>query len=43
VYEPGSNAIFFDGSFVPPTDATIDVSYKKSVAEKALSCETAVR
>ncbi|MCC7384068.1 MAG: hypothetical protein IT384_19655 [Deltaproteobacteria bacterium] len=39
VYEPGSNAVFFDGSFVPPTDATIEVSYRISAANKALSCE----
>ncbi|MBK6683507.1 MAG: hypothetical protein IPG45_03475 [Deltaproteobacteria bacterium] len=43
VYEPGSNAIFFDGAFVPPTDAAIEVLYKKSGADKALSCETAIR
>jgi hypothetical protein len=43
VYEPSSNAIFFDGSFVPPTDATISVSYRLSQASTALSCTTALQ
>lgn len=43
VYEPSSNAIFFDGSFVPPTDATISVSYRLSAASTALSCTTALQ
>lgn len=38
VWESGSNAIFFDGSFVPPTDADITVSYKAAPNE-ALNCE----
>ncbi len=38
VYESGSNAVFFDGNFVPPTDATIEVSYRLSTADKPLSC-----
>lgn len=38
VYESGSNAVFFDGSFVPPTDATVEVSYRLSTADKPLSC-----
>lgn len=43
VYEPSSNAIFFDGSFVPPTDATITVSYELSAAATPLSCTTALQ
>jgi hypothetical protein len=39
VYESGSNAIFFDGGFVPPTDATISVSYRASSTGSAISCE----
>ena len=42
VYELGSNAIFFDGSYVPATDASIEVSYKKSAAMTQLSCGTAL-
>lgn len=38
VYEAGSNAVFFDGSFVPPTDADITVSYK-AAPKDALNCE----
>jgi hypothetical protein len=43
VYEPSSNAVFFDGSFVPPTGATITISYKLSAAATPLSCTTALR
>lgn len=41
VYETASNAIFFDGSFVPPTDATITISYRAAPesATKAINCE----
>ena len=39
VYESGGNAIFFDGSFVPPTDADISVSYRASSTGDAISCE----
>lgn len=43
VYEAGGNAIFFDGSFVPPTDADIQVSYRIAPGDKALSCEAALQ
>lgn len=40
VYEPGSNAVFFDGDFVPPPQAKITVSYRAAPGDQALSCET---
>lgn len=43
VWDPSSNAVFFDGGFVPPTDAPIEVSYRIAVGDRALSCETAVQ
>jgi hypothetical protein len=43
VYEASSNAVFFDGSFVPPTDASVTVSYKLSRASTPLSCTTALK
>jgi len=43
VYEPSSNAIFFDGEFVPPTDADIVVSYRLSPGDKANGCDTALQ
>jgi hypothetical protein len=39
-YEPGSNSIFFDGDFVPPTAAAVTVSYRPSATGVALSCDT---
>lgn len=39
VYEAGSNAIFFDGSYVPPTDADIAVSYRAATTGAPISCE----
>jgi hypothetical protein len=38
VYDASGNAIFFDGSYVPPTDATISVSYTRAPGDMALSC-----
>jgi hypothetical protein len=48
VWEPTSNAIFFDGDFVPPTDANIEISYSiaragAAEATKALSCDSALK
>ena len=43
VYESGGNAIFFDGTFVPPTASDIQVSYRIAPGEKALSCEEALQ
>lgn len=40
VYEAGSNAIFFDGAFVPPTDADVTVSYRAAPSERAQGCDT---
>jgi hypothetical protein len=42
VYEPSSNSVFFDGDFIPPTDATISVSYRLSTAGEPLSCTSAL-
>lgn len=39
VYDASANAIFFDGSYVPPTDATISISYNTAPGEQALSCD----
>lgn len=39
VYESGSNAIFFDGSFVPPTGAPVTISYRTAPNDTALGCE----
>ncbi len=38
VYEAGSNAIFFDGDFVPPPQAVVSVSYRAAPGEQAISC-----
>jgi hypothetical protein len=43
VYESGSNSVFFDGAFVPPTDAPIAVSYRLSRTGQALSCDGALQ
>lgn len=48
VWDPSANAIFFDGSFVPPTDAPIEVSYRIAraglvEAMEAQGCETALK
>ena len=48
VWEPSSNAIFFDGDFVPPTDANIEISYSiaragGAEATSALSCDSALQ
>lgn len=44
VYDSSSNAVFFDGSFVPPTDAPIQVSYRVSrLPNESLSCEGIVK
>jgi len=48
VWEPSSNSIFFDGSFVPPTDAPIEISYQIAKAgaveaTMALSCDGALK
>ena len=48
VWEPTSNAIFFDGDFVPPTDAKIEISYSiaragAAEATSALSCDSALK
>lgn len=40
VYESSSNAVFFDGGFVPPTDAEITVAYRISKVSTALSCDS---
>lgn len=40
IYEQGANAVFFDGSFVPPTGATVTVSYKATDTPAAIACET---
>lgn len=42
VYEPSSNSVFFDGDFIPSTDATISISYRLSPAAGPLSCNTAL-
>ena len=39
VYDASGNSIFFDGTYVPPTDATITVSYTRAPGEMALSCD----
>lgn len=38
VYEAGSNAIFFDGEFVPPPQAVVSVSYRAAPGDQAISC-----
>lgn len=38
IYESSSNAVFFDGAFIPPTDAPIQISYRIARASTALSC-----
>ncbi|MBI4822544.1 MAG: hypothetical protein HY791_40160 [Deltaproteobacteria bacterium] len=43
IYESTTNSIFFDGSFVPPTSAPIEISFKASKTDKALSCSTALQ
>lgn len=48
VWEPSANAIFFDGSFVPPTDAPVEVTYRiaragAAEATMALGCDTALK
>ena len=48
VWEPTSNSIFFDGDFVPPTDADIEITYTiaragAAEATKALGCDTALK
>jgi hypothetical protein len=43
VYEAGGNAVFFDGTFVPPTDADIQVSYRIAPGDEALSCDAALQ
>ena len=42
VWEPSSNSVFFDGEFVPPTDADIVVSYRLSPGDKPNGCDTAL-
>jgi hypothetical protein len=39
VYDASANSVFFDGSFVPPTDATIAVSYTRAPGDTALACD----
>jgi hypothetical protein len=39
-YELGSNAIFFDGSFIPPTNAAIQITYPISRGNQQISCES---
>ncbi|MBI2372650.1 MAG: hypothetical protein HYV07_01495 [Deltaproteobacteria bacterium] len=43
VYEPTTNSVFFDGSFVPPTSAPVEISYRVSKTDRALSCSTALK
>jgi len=43
VYEASSNAVFFDGSLIPPTDSTVQISYRLSQASVPLSCTTALK
>jgi hypothetical protein len=38
-YDLQANAVFFDGSFVPPTSSEVDISYRVSTTGKELSCE----
>ncbi|MCK6550820.1 hypothetical protein L6R52_33590 [Myxococcota bacterium] len=42
VWEAASDAVFFDGAFVPPTDASIQISYRVSRASSSLSCTGAL-
>jgi hypothetical protein len=39
VYDASSNAVFFDGTFVPPTDATVTVSYTSAPGDMPLACD----
>jgi hypothetical protein len=39
VYDAAGNAIFFDGAYVPPTDATLTISYNRAPGMSALSCD----
>ncbi len=39
VYDGSANAIFFDGTYVPPTDATISVAYTRAPGDMALACD----
>ena len=43
VYETGSNAVFFDGDFVPPTDATVTIAYKVLRAGQPTACASALQ
>lgn len=42
VYEAAAHAIFFDGGFVPPTDAPVSISYRITRASTSLSCTSAL-
>ncbi|MEM7675713.1 MAG: hypothetical protein AAF449_06880 [Myxococcota bacterium] len=43
IYEETTNAVFFDGDFIPSTGAQITLSYRISSAERAQSCDTRLR
>ena len=39
IYEETTNAVFFDGDFIPPTGADVTLSYRISNIEQALNCQ----
>ena len=42
-YEPGSNSVFFDGDFVPPTASSVNVSYRVSGTDTAIGCDSVTK
>jgi hypothetical protein len=43
VYDASGNSVFFDGGYVPPTGATVSISYTRAPGEMALSCDVNVQ
>lgn len=38
ILDPGTNSIFFDGSYVPPADATVAITYRAAEGAIATGC-----
>ena len=43
IYESTTNAVFFDGDFIPATGSDVTLSYRLSNIEQSLSCESVLR